>query len=164
MAVPVVSIVGDVVNDGLLVFNRSDTLGFGGAISGTGAVHQRGTGTLVLTGANTHGGGTTIDDGGTLQLGNGGTTGAIVGDVVNDGLLVFNRSNALGLSGIISGSGAVNQAGPGATVLTGNNTYSGATTVSAGALIVDGDQSAATGTTTASAGTTLGGTGTSAAT
>lgn len=53
----------------------------------------------------------------------------------------------------------MNQLGSGATVLTGNNTYTGATTVSAGSLIVNGDQSAATGPTSVASGGTLGGTG-----
>ncbi|MGH8116163.1 MAG: autotransporter-associated beta strand repeat-containing protein [Rhodanobacteraceae bacterium] len=45
-------------------------------------------GTLVLDGANTYTGGTTIDSG-TLQIGNGATNGSIVGDVANHGSLVF---------------------------------------------------------------------------
>ena len=50
------------------------------AISGTGALTKAGAGTTTLTGANTYSGGTTISAG-TLQVGNGGTTGSIVGDV-----------------------------------------------------------------------------------
>ena len=47
---------------------------FGGVISGTGSLIATGTGTTVLTGANSYTGGTTISAG-TLQIGNGGTTG-----------------------------------------------------------------------------------------
>ena len=67
---------------------------------------QAGTGTLTLTGANTYTGGTTITAG-TLQLGNGGTTGSITGNVVNNGALVFNRSDTLTFAGVISGTGAL---------------------------------------------------------
>ena len=50
-------------------------------ISGTGAFKQSARGTIVLTADNSYTGGTTISAG-TLQLGNGGTTGSIVGNVV----------------------------------------------------------------------------------
>ncbi|MGP1667448.1 MAG: autotransporter-associated beta strand repeat-containing protein, partial [Rhodanobacter sp.] len=111
-----------------LAFNRSDALTFDGTISGTGSVSQIGAGTTTLTGNNTYAGSTTIAAG-TLQLGDGGTTGAITGNVINDGTLVVNRSGALILSGAISGTGAINQAGAGTTILTGNNTYAGGTTI-----------------------------------
>ncbi|MBD9628100.1 autotransporter-associated beta strand repeat-containing protein [Ensifer sp. ENS06] len=127
------SILGNVVNDSVLAFNRSDAVTFAGAISGNGAVRQIGSGTTVLTGDNSYTGGTTISDG-TLQLGNGGATGSIVGDVVNDGVLAFNRSNAFTLAGAISGSGAMRQIGAGTTILTGSNSYTGGTTISDGTL------------------------------
>ena len=64
-----------------------------------------GGGTLILTGANTYSGGTVIS-GGTLQLGNGGTTGSIVGNVTDNGVFAINRSDAVTFAGTISGSGA----------------------------------------------------------
>ena len=127
------SIAGDVLNNGILAFNRSDVLIFGGVISGAGSVQQNGTGTTVLTGNNTYTGLTTINAG-TLQLGNGGTTGSIAGDVLNNGILAFNRGDALVFGGVISGTGSVQQNGAGTTVLTGNNIYSGGTTINAGTL------------------------------
>jgi autotransporter-associated beta strand protein len=69
-------------------------------------VQQSGSSTLVLTGTNSYTGGTTISAG-TLQLGNGGTTGAITGDVVDNGQLVFARSNTVTFGGTISGTGSV---------------------------------------------------------
>ena len=245
------SIVGNVVDNATLVFNRSDAVTFGGTISGTGAVVVRGAGigTLTLTGNNTYAGGTTIDFGtlavssdanlgavsgglnflsgtlrflssfetsraatigtgavidvgqstntmsgvisgngglaslfkigigtlilsgnntysggttiaaGTLQLGNGGTTGSIVGDVVDNGILAFNRSDAVTFGGVISGTGAVNQIGGGTTTLTGTSTYTGATNVNAGTLSVNGSI-ASSSLTTVNAGGTLGGNGT----
>ena len=55
---------------------------------------------------------------------------------------------------------ALDKTGAGRWMLAGANTYSGATLVSGGALLVNGDQSAATGLTTVQAGATFGGTGT----
>jgi outer membrane autotransporter protein len=110
---------------------NTDTLS--GVISGSGALTKIGSGALVLTGANAYAGGTTISAG-TLQLGDGGTSGGIVGDVANNGALAFDRSDATTFGGMISGSGAVQQIGAGATTLTGANTYAGGTTISAGTL------------------------------
>nr|WP_234827057.1 autotransporter-associated beta strand repeat-containing protein [Rhodopseudomonas palustris] len=129
------SIVGDVVNNGVLQFNRHDSIGFGGAISGSGSLEKIAAGTLTLTGANTYTGGTTISAG-TLQIGNGGTTGSITGDVVNNGSLVFNRSDAAGFGGVISGTGSVTKLGNDALILLGENTYTGGTTISSGFLQV----------------------------
>jgi fibronectin-binding autotransporter adhesin len=128
------SIVGDVANDGTLAFDRSDTYTFAGAISGAGAINQIGTGTIILTGNSIFSGGTTISAG-ILQLGNGGTTGSITGDVTNNGILAFDRSDNATLAGVISGSGSVVQQGAGSTTLAGANSYSGGTTISAGTLI-----------------------------
>ena len=153
------SIAGDVTNSATLAFNRSDTATFAGVISGTGAVQQNGAGTTVLTAANSYTGGTTINAG-TLQLGNGGASGSITGDVINNSTLAFNRSDAFTFGGLISGTGAVTQIGSGITTLTGANSYTGTTTVSAGTLIVNGNQAAATGATTVNSGATIGGTGT----
>ena len=154
------SIVGDVVNNGIFAVNRSDTFTFGGVISGAGVFRQLGTGTTVLTGASSYTGGTTISAG-TLQLGNGGTSGSIVGDVVNNGTFAINRSDTFTFGGVISGAGAFQQLGTGTTVLTGANTYTGPTIVDAGALLADGSLAAASAV-TVNSGATLGGTGTAA--
>jgi fibronectin-binding autotransporter adhesin len=127
------SIPGDVTNNGILAFDRSNVLTFEGVISGMGAVQQIGTGTTVLLGDNTCAGGTTINAG-TLQLGNGGTTGSITGNITDNGNLAFDRNNALTFGGVISGTGAVQQIGTGTTVLLGDNTYAGGTTINAGTL------------------------------
>ncbi|CAM4360189.1 autotransporter-associated beta strand repeat-containing protein [Bordetella muralis] len=108
------------------------------AIKGAGALTKSGAGTLTLGGANTYSGGTTISSG-TLQLGTGGATGSIAGNVVNNGVLMFNRSDNVAFDGEISGAGSVVLQGTGITTLSGANTYSGGTTVNAGTLAVGAD-------------------------
>jgi outer membrane autotransporter protein len=132
-------VVGDIIDNAVLVFDRSDTVTIPGTISGAGTVSQIGGGTTILTADNSYTGGTTISAG-TLQLGNGGTSGSIVGDVADNGALVFDRSDTVTFAGAISGAGTVNQIGAGATILNATNPYSGPTTISAGTLVV-GDAS-----------------------
>ncbi|WP_145511395.1 autotransporter outer membrane beta-barrel domain-containing protein [Yersinia kristensenii] len=127
------SVVGDIVNNSALSFNRSDALTYGGVISGSGSLNQAGNDVLTLTGDNTYAGGTTISAG-TLQIGNGGTTGSVAGDIINNSALSFSRSDALAYGGVISGSGSVVKAGNDVLTLTGNNTFTGDTTISAGTL------------------------------
>ncbi|MDQ7968608.1 MAG: autotransporter domain-containing protein [Oxalicibacterium faecigallinarum] len=139
-----------------LLFNRSDEIVSNSAISGSGSLTQAGSGTLVLSGANSYGGGTFIRAG-TLQVGDGGSSGALTGDVVNDAALTFKRSDALLYADSISGSGSLTQAGNGTLVLSGNSSYGGPTTVAAGTLSVNGSIVSAT---RILAGATLGGSGT----
>ena len=148
---------GDVTNNATLRFNRSDDVTFTGAVSGTGELEKQGAGTLTLAGAYTATGGTTISAG-TLQIGAGGATGSLAGDVSNEGALIFNRSDAMTFAGDISGAGSVTKLGAATLTLSGVNTYTGATKVSAGRLDVVGSLGA-TAVTVAN-GATLGGTGT----
>ena len=127
------SILGDVTDNAALAFDRSDTVTFTGAVSGTGSLTQLGGGTLLLTNTNTYSGGTTISAG-TLQIGAGGTSGSIVGDVTDNGTLAFNRSDHVTFGGVVSGTGSLTQQGPGTLTLTGANTYGGGTTISGGTL------------------------------
>jgi fibronectin-binding autotransporter adhesin len=83
-----------IVTDGTLIFNRSDNITVAQNITGIGNLTQNGTGIVSLTANNTYGGTTRIERG-TLSLGAGGTAGSIenINSVVNDGTLMFNRSN-----------------------------------------------------------------------
>ncbi|MGO4700113.1 autotransporter-associated beta strand repeat-containing protein [Dyella sp. 2RAB6] len=123
--------------------NGADGLQFSGPISGSGALAVTGAGTLTLSGTGTYTGGTSIDVGSILQIGNGGTTGSIVGDVHNQGTLAFNRSDTVALGGVIDGSGNLEQDGAGTLVLSGVNTYTGATTINSGTLALSGNGSIA---------------------
>jgi len=94
-----------------------------------GKFFKEGTGTLVLTGANTYSNGTTVT-GGVLQ----GTTTGIQGDVLNNASVVFDQASNGTYSGVISGTGSLTKANTGTVILTGANSYSGGTMVNDGVL------------------------------
>ncbi|VVE77107.1 autotransporter [Pandoraea captiosa] len=125
---------GDVLNNGMLSFNRRDNVTFASRISGAGGLTQIGPGTLTLVSNSTYTGGTTIAAG-TLQLGDGGTTGSIVGDVLNNGMLSFNRRDNVTFASRISGAGGLTQIGPGTLTLTNANPYTGVTTIGSGSTL-----------------------------
>jgi autotransporter-associated beta strand protein len=162
-----------IVNNATIVINRSNSVTQGtdfssAAITGLGSLTQAGTGTLSLTAANTYSGTTTVN-GGTLQLGNGGSTGSLSASsaIVNNGTFAINRSNSVtqgtDFSGAaITGTGSFTQAGTGTTTLNAANTYSGTTTVNSGTLVASNESAlgASSGAITASGGTLdLGGNG-----
>lgn len=139
---------GDVVNGGALVFNRSTAMTVANVISGSGSLSQVGTGAIILTGTNTYSGVTTIGSGATLQIGNGGTSGAIgSGDVTigANGGLTFNRSDAVTFANTISGAGLVHQHGSGSLTLTGTNTFSGGFFMTQGTVVIPTSTSIGTG-------------------
>ncbi len=120
----------------LIITNANDT--FAGAINGTGGLTIT-NGTQALSGANTYSGATTVT-GGTLQIGNGGTSGSIIGNVTNNGTFAFNRSNQLDFAATITGNGVIRQIGSGLTNLSGDNSaFTGTTSVEAGTLAVNGN-------------------------
>jgi autotransporter-associated beta strand protein len=105
-----------------------------GLIAGTTGLTKDGAAKLTLATNNTHSG-TTIINAGTLEVGNGGTTGSTgSGDIVNQGALVFNRSNNFTVANAISGAGGVTKIGAGVMTVTADNDYTGGTTLAAGAI------------------------------
>jgi autotransporter-associated beta strand protein len=92
---------------GTIDTNRFNSI-FLGNIINSGSLTKMGAGTLTLSGSNTYTGGTIIT-GGTLQLGNGRTSGSIVGNVTDNGTLTFDRSDVVTFAGVISGTGGVAQ-------------------------------------------------------
>ena len=110
----------------------------GGTIGGSGGFVKSGSGTLILTGENSYTGGTTIAAG-TLQ----GNSASIGGDVLNGGTLVLDQQTDGSFGGAVSGSGNLVKSGSGTLILTGENSYTGGTTIAAGAL--QGDSASITG-------------------
>ena len=126
-----------------------------GTVGGFLSLTKSGSGTLTLSGNNTYTGTTTIN-GGTLKLNgdifpnNVGMLGSItlVNDlasttVVNNGVLEFDipslpasSNTQYAYGGNMSGTGSLTKGGAGSLLLFGNNTYTGATTISGGTLIV----------------------------
>jgi fibronectin-binding autotransporter adhesin len=123
----------------IAVDTNGQTVTWAGAVDSTnvGGLAKSGSGTLVLGGNNTYGGTTTVS-GGTLQIGAGGTSGSIAGNVAlsNAAGLVFNRSDALAYAGAISGTGSFTKAGAGALTLSGStSTMNGPIAILGGALV-----------------------------
>ncbi len=111
---------GPITDNGLLLFDGgagSDTI-YATAITGSGALTLD-TGILGLTGTNTYTGNTTIDVGATLQLGEGGTTGTVAGQIVDNGLVQFNYSGSVTTPNTIFGSGSA-EVVAGTVVVTGS--------------------------------------------
>jgi autotransporter-associated beta strand protein len=126
-----VSLAGALVTGG----DNSTTV-HSGNISGVGSLTKTGTGTLTLEGANSYSGGTTVS-GGTLR----GTALSLTGNIVNDAIVEFAQASDGTYAGDMSGSGSLTKTGAGTLFMTGNNSYSGPTTVSAGVLSVNGAMS-----------------------
>ncbi len=113
---------------------------YGGVLEDGGAaslaLSKSGAGTLLLAGANTYTGGTTISAG-TLQLGDGTTSnGSVTGNITDNAALGFANPNAQSYASVISGSGSVTKSGAGTLTLSGNNSFTGGLTVQQGTLAI----------------------------
>lgn len=102
----------------------------------TTPLNKTGAGTLVLSATNIYTGDTVISAG-TLQLGDGvSADGSVAGNIINSATLAFANPGAQTYAGIISGTGSLIHNGAGKTTLTAANSYTGATTVNNGQLVV----------------------------
>lgn len=126
-----------VLGSGGLTVTGANGLTLSGTLSGAGGLSLTGTGVVILTGAGNHTGGTSVRSG-TLQVGNGASSGSLAGDadISAGAALVFDRSDTARFDGILSGAGQVRQAGTGTLVLAGENAFGGTTVVDAGTLQV----------------------------
>ena len=144
---------------------------YGGIISGSSNFTKSGAGTLLLTGSNTYTGSTTISAG-TISISSSDNLGATPGSadadniifnggtlnssanftletnkgitLTGDGTVNTESSTTLTYGGVITGSENLIKTGTGTFVLSGINTYTGNTTISAGILRVSGTLSDST--------------------
>ena len=122
-----------------LSFNSNTNSLFAGVISdgGPSQFTKLGTGTLTLTGSAVESGSLqVVISAGTLQFGNGGTSGGFaLSNITDNAKLIFNRSNSVAYYGTITGSGSVSLSGAGTvSLLSLNNNYTGGTTIASGVL------------------------------
>ncbi len=129
---------------------------------GADSITKTGAGTMALLGASTYSGTTTISAG-TLQLGNGGTSGSIGnGAITNNGAIVFNRIGDYTVTNTITGNGNLTFTQSGTKTLTNTVSLNGTITSTDGRLLLNGtviNGSANPDVTTSGAGA-IGGTGT----
>ncbi|HHS1323170.1 TPA: fibronectin-binding autotransporter adhesin ShdA [Salmonella enterica subsp. enterica serovar Bareilly] len=117
---------GDIDNSGVLQVGEGE---LENTLSGSGSLVKTGTGELTLNGDNSYSGGTTITDG-TLTADHADSLGT--GAVANSGVLQVGEGE---LENTLSGSGSLVKTGTGELTLSGDNSYSGATTITDGTLI-----------------------------
>ncbi|ECD3438836.1 TPA: fibronectin-binding autotransporter adhesin ShdA [Salmonella enterica subsp. enterica serovar Weltevreden] len=136
---------GTIISDGTLIADNADSLGTGAVansgvlqvgegelentLSGSGSLVKTGTGELTLSGDNSYSGGTTITDG-MLTADHADSLGT--GAVANSGVLQVGEGE---LENTLSGSCSLVKTGTGELTLSGDNSYSGTTTITDGTLI-----------------------------
>jgi outer membrane autotransporter protein len=126
-----------------------------GAISGAGGVEKTGTGTWIVSGKNTYTGPTLVNggmllltgqltsnvsiaSGAALQVGDGVRAGDLRGDARIAGTLLFEQPGDYTYAGALSGAGALVKRGSGTLSLSGENLFTGLTSVQAGRLSLTG--------------------------
>lgn len=142
LTAPNVTLVGTIEPASVSVENTTGTYTFqGSGLSGSTTLTKSGAGALVLTGTSTNIGALTIN-GGTLTVGNGGTSGTLAGGgnvtVASGAALAINRSDVVTVTRVLSGAGRLIQSGTGTVAVPIHQTYTGGTTVDAGVLDLTG--------------------------
>ncbi|EIQ6879327.1 fibronectin-binding autotransporter adhesin ShdA [Salmonella enterica] len=127
---------GAVANSGVLQVGEGE---LENTLSGSGSLVKTGTGELTLSGDNSYSGGGTII-GGTLTADHADSLGT--GAVANSGVLQVGEGE---LENTLSGSGSLVKTGTGELTLSGDNSYSGGTTIIGGTLTADHADSLGTG-------------------
>ncbi|GHU38399.1 hypothetical protein AGMMS50256_37630 [Betaproteobacteria bacterium] len=161
------SITGNITNNANVTFNRSDTVSYGGNMTGSGSLTKDGAAgtTLTLTGNNDYSGGTTVSKG--TLAGNiapntnltvaanatyNGTTAPRTVNALNGAGSITNDNGLTAQSGAfdgqISGAGGLTKDGSGTLILSNTNTYLGGTTVTEGTLSIGSDDNIGGGTNT----------------
>jgi autotransporter-associated beta strand protein len=138
------------IADGAAVNDLVISSNIGNGSIGNHAMIKKGLGKMTLSGTNSYNGSTTISAG-ILQLGNGSTTGKLStsSTITNNANLTIHRSNAVAQgtdfsAAAITGTGSLTAAGTGTIALSAANSYSGGTSVNAGAdLRINGIQTGA---------------------
>jgi len=153
-----------------------------GCYPGDGALVKIGTGTLTLSGNNTYRGGTTLA-GGKISVSSEANLGDVAGSLTFDGGIlqvtgttfdstmrniiwgangggfdIVEPTHTFTVAQTLTGSGGLTKEGAGTLVLSGTNTYTGATNVNAGTLLVNGSIESSL-LTTVNSGAILGGDG-----
>ncbi|EAA3330308.1 fibronectin-binding autotransporter adhesin ShdA [Salmonella enterica subsp. enterica serovar Meleagridis] len=109
-------------------------------VTGEGQIVKSGSDELIVTGDNTYSGGTTIS-GGTLTVDHADSLGT--GTIANSSVLQVGEGE---LENTLSGTGSLVKTGTGELTLSGDNSYSGGTTITGGTLTADHADSLGTGT------------------
>lgn len=144
------------------IADAGNTFDLGQTIDGSGGLTKLGAGTLVLGGANTYAGATTVQ-GGVLSVSADNNLGAAAGGLTLDGstlqvtgtafnstarnivlsnggsIDIVDASNTLDVSGAVTGNGGLTKLGAGTLALSGANSYTGGTMVKSGTLSVAAD-------------------------
>jgi fibronectin-binding autotransporter adhesin len=144
--------------------NNSKAYSFAGAgIGGGASLTMNGSGSVLFTNSgNSFAGGININSG-TIQFGNGGTSGTIpaTGNILDNGNLVIDRSGTVQLPNTLSGSGMITEDGTSVLTLTASNSFSGTVSVTSGTLV---DNGVLQGALNNSLGSAIGGAGTNVGT
>ena len=116
------------------------TAAIGADLSGDAALIKTDLGTLILTGTNSYAGGTEVRAGTLI-----GSTASIIGDIANDGVVVFDQAGDASLSQSLSGDGLFRFTGGAEFTLGAGNSYTGGTQVFGSQLVLTASDSAGTG-------------------